>query len=411
MQRVKAKQFLFVVSCAGLLHAEPDWPQWGGPGRNFEAGDSKLADRWPEAGPRRLWKRALGDGYSAVAVSGDVLFTMFRRESREVAIALAADTGITLWEHAYEAPPREGTALEHGPGPHATPLVLGDRVITVGVTGVLNALDRKRGAVLWRHGLLSDLGGTNLYRGYSASPVAFGDSVLVTVGGKGQAVVAFGQKDGRVKWRREDFALSHASPLVIDFAGKKQLVVFGDEVTVGLDPGTGEKIWEHRHSISGGFIASMPVWGSDGRLVYSCAYDGGGWGLELIQTADGIQAKQTWFNKQLRVHHSNLVRAGDYVYASSGDFGPKIFTATNVKTGEFAWRKRVFTRCSLVYADGKCIVLEEDGKLSLARVSPQGVEILSQVQLFEARAWTPPTLVGNRLYVRNREEIFALELP
>jgi len=47
--------------------------------------------------------------------------------------------------------------------------------------------------------------------------------------------------------------------------------------------------------------------------------------------------QELWSNNRLRVHHSTMVRVGDYIYGSSGDFGPAPLTAINVKTGEIKW--------------------------------------------------------------------------
>ena len=41
------------------------WTQWGGPHRNFKTDATGLKDTWPSSGPRIVWKRALGEGYSS----------------------------------------------------------------------------------------------------------------------------------------------------------------------------------------------------------------------------------------------------------------------------------------------------------------------------------------------------------
>ena len=69
----------------------------------------------------------------------------------------------------------------------------------------------------------------------------------------------------------------------------------------------------------------------------------------------------------------NAVRLGDYVYGTTGDFGPAFLTALNIKTGQSAWQHRGFGRASIVYADGKAIIMDEDGDLALARLAPEGV--------------------------------------
>ena len=133
-----------------------DWPQWGGPNRNFVSEVKGLAAVWPEGGPRRLWGRELGEGYSAIAAAGDRLYTMTRRGDREVVVALDAATGRTVWEDAYEAPFSKEYSTENGPGPHATPGVAGERVFTAGATGKLHALDRRSGKPLWAHDLMAE---------------------------------------------------------------------------------------------------------------------------------------------------------------------------------------------------------------------------------------------------------------
>ena len=55
-------------------------------------------------------------------------------------------------------------------------------------------------------------------------------------------------------------------------------------------------------------------------------------------------------------------------------------------------------------------VLDEDGTLALTRMSRDGLEVISKAEILTGRAWTVPTLVGTTLYIRNREEIKALDL-
>jgi outer membrane protein assembly factor BamB len=119
---------------------------------------------------------------------------------------------------------------------------------------------------------------------------------------------------------------------------------------------------------------------------------------------------ELWFNNRMRIHHSTAIRIGEYVYGSSGDFGPAFFAGINVKTGEIAFQDRSFPKTNFVYADGKLIIVDEDGQLALATVSPAGLKVLSRFSLLRHLAWTVPTLVGTRLYVRDREMIAALDL-
>ena len=65
----------------------------------------------------------------------------------------------------------------------------------------------------------------------------------------------------------------------------------------------------------------------------------------------------------------------------------------------------------MVHADGKTIILDEDGDLALAKLTPEGATILSEAKkVFETTSWTVPTLVATTLYARDREKIVALDL-
>jgi YHS domain-containing protein len=149
------------------LAQSSDWPQWGGPHRNFVSDTKGLATTWPATGPQRLWQRELGDGYSGIAVERGMLFTMYRKAENEVVIALDAQSGKTLWEYSYAAPFSPEYDMTNGPGPHATPLVSNDFVFTSGATGKLHCLDKKSGKVLWSHDLLGEFHGTLRVNGYS----------------------------------------------------------------------------------------------------------------------------------------------------------------------------------------------------------------------------------------------------
>jgi hypothetical protein len=142
-----------------------DWALWGGPHRDFQVKSSEpLADFWPTDGPPKLWERQLGEGYSAIAVRGEMLYTIYRHVAafwqlasvdQEVIVALDAATGTTKWQFAYEAPFDSG----QGPGPHAMPQLVGNLLFAVGVNGKLHALNAKTGKLVWMRDLYRDLGG------------------------------------------------------------------------------------------------------------------------------------------------------------------------------------------------------------------------------------------------------------
>jgi outer membrane protein assembly factor BamB len=415
-----------LILVASAPAPQAGWPQWGGPTRDFKSPSTGLAASWPESGPRELWSRPLGDGYSAIVTDGGTLYTMYRplkgifstivgkvtgdAREPEVVIALDAATGKTLWEHVYDAPLQPDMGMEYGPGPHATPLLAGDLVFAPGVTGMLHALDKKTGKVVWSHDLWKELGGKKQGRGYSCSPLAFDNNLILTLGGASQALVALDQKTGRVAWRNGSFDPSPSSPMLIDVDGQPQLVIFHADGVAGLDPVTGATYWNHPHRTDYGLNISTPVWGEDHLLFMSSAYSGGSRVIELRQAMGRTTVREVWANRRMRLHIGNAMRLGNLVIGASGDFGPAIFTALDVRNGEVVWQERGLARASSLFADGKMILLDENGVLALARPDATGLHIQSKAEVLTNRAWTIPTLVGTKLYLRDRVNIKALEL-
>jgi outer membrane protein assembly factor BamB len=399
------------------------WRQWGGPNRNFIVDATGLADKWPDAGPRVIWSRPLGTGHSAIVSDEGRLFTMYRGgngrarqgpwESEESVIALDAKTGTTIWEHKY---PSRLQDFSFGAGPHSTPLIVGDRMFAIGTNKELHAFDKRTGKVLWSHDLVKEFNSPPLLirpvvkTGYGCSPIAFRDTIICSVGGPGQSVMAFRQSDGGVVWKSGDFLTSEAPPILIDVAGRQQLVIFGGGTVNGLDPATGKVLWSHPHDPGNDLNCGTPLWGPDSILFVSSAYKAGSRAIRLRQEGEATLAEELWFTNRVRFMFLNAIRLGDYIYGTTGDFGPAFLTALEVKTGKATWQHRGFGRASLIYADDKAIILDEDGDLALAQLSPEAVTIVSQAKIFDTTSWTVPTLVGTTLYARDREKIVALDL-
>ena len=410
-------EFWLVLAGSGFVQAQnapPGWHQIGGPNRNFHVESPPLAESWPEDGPRRLWSRPLGEGYSSVVTDGDVLVTMYRDGDTEVVVGLDPGTGATRWEHAYEAHLAHNGYVDiwmnaSGPGPYSTPLLTGGTVFAVGIDGRLHALDAATGALRWSQDLV-DLFDLTTYNAFASSPLAFGDTVILPLGGSGEGVVAFERDTGAVVWHSDRFAVAPGSPVQIEVDGQTQMVVVGQQELVGLDPEDGRMLWRHPHTNELGLNLSMPVWGPDGLLFVSSAYDGGSRVIRLSQIDGRTTADEVWATNRMRVHFSNALRIGELVIGSSGDFGPAFLVAMDVATGEEVWRERRFARAHMVYADGKLVIIDEDGDLAIASVGDQGLEVHAQAPILTENAWTPPTLVGTTLYVRDRRNILAFDL-
>ena len=63
-----------------------------------------------------------------------------------------------------------------------------------------------------------------------------------------------------------------------------------------------------------------------------------------------------------------------------------------------------------MWADQKLITLDQDGNLMIAYPSPQGFKISAKAPLLTRLSWTPPVLVGSRVYIRDRKTMMAVDL-
>ena len=403
------RRFLVIVFLSGaacINSTQGQWPQWGGPNRNFTVETEGLADEWPEEGPKKLWHRALGDGYSAIVVERPRLYTMYRRGDEEVVISLDASTGKTLWEHAYNAKviPEPYVDTQHGTGPNATPLLIDDHIYTMGFTAKLHCLNKTTGEIVWFHDLIGEYAAPMLYFGHSASPVRYKGTVIVLAGGPGQSVMAFDLKDGSVVWKSQTLAVSYASPIIVTVEGEDQLVALVASEVVGLDPRDGRLLWRHAHENQYKSNLSTPVWDGQERLFIS-NYGAGSRGLQLTRAEGRTTVSELWYQRKMQIAHSNAIRIGDFLYGASVGF----IAAINLKTGEIAWRERS-PMANFVYTGRVVIFLKENGRLGLGELMPHGLSVHAECQIAEPPSWTVPTLVGTRLYVRDKKNVMALDL-
>ncbi|UCE59255.1 MAG: PQQ-like beta-propeller repeat protein [Phycisphaerales bacterium] len=406
---------LFAAFLLGMLappEAIAQWTQFGGPNQAFKADSKNLARVWPAEGPRKLWSRELGDGYSSILADGGRLYTMYRGNDKEIVVSLDAATGKTLWEYAYDSLPCERNIEQFGRGPRATPLLTGGRLCTIGIAGVMHCLDADTGSVLWSHDFVREFGGFGLKVcecGYSSSPIEYKDTVIALVGGKDQAIIAFSKMDGTVVWRSLDFEINYSTPKIMKIHGEDQVVALLTTHVVGVEANTGKLRWQFPCVNEWRENATMPVL-VDANTVLISGPAAGSRCLKITKSSGGYDVEEAWSTRKLQIYHGNSVQLGDHIYASGGVMGPHLITALNVRTGKTAWRKRGFGSVNLVYANGRFIILDEDGSLSLATANPDDLTVHSQVALLEKAAWTAPTLVGTTLFVRDRSSIMALDL-
>ncbi len=422
-----------IVASIGLFIGDPafgQWSQWGGQNRDFRAKTQGLADEWPKDGPKRLWHKELGVGYSGIVVDDGLLYTMYRKTMttpEEYTVALDAKTGEQIWQHANSAAIIEKPDERWGgQGPNSTPLIVGDRLFAVGSRSVLHCFNKKTGEVLWSHDLAGEFNAPlDRHCGYCCSPIAYKDMIILAIDkerpeedshefrvprvetlGKmeGQTLAAFKQATGELVWKELDFKIGYSSPILIQFGGGDQLVFSTRGGLIGVDPNNGFLLWHH--PVVGREMT--PIWHKKRSLLFYTSHDGSTLGLAVKLTEKDGQtvAKELWLKRKIRIGIPTPVRVGDFIFGATD----QLLMCVNMKTGKRQWARRGYPEASCVYGDGKLIVLDQNGRLTLATVTPEMFNVCSQCTITEKYSLTAPALVGRTLYVRDRKHIMALDV-
>lgn len=389
-----------------LLAAGPaaalDWPQFRGVNRDGVSAETDLPRSWPAEGPRVVWKRAIGEGYSGISVVGDLLYTMDSDGTTEYVLALEAGSGKEIWR--VPAGPKLVDSM--GNGPRTTPTLDGGTVYAMGSHGRLLALKAADGTKIWEVDLPQAFAATRPNWGYSGSPLIDGDLLILEVGGKeGRGVVAFEKATGKVRWGALDGDAAYSSPVLMTIGGIKQYVVTrrAGPQTVALRP-DGSVLWTHPGPFS--VIASALMIPPD--KVYVSGGDDAGAVLMRIKTEGGkAMVEELWKTRTMKNHFNSAVLVGDHIYG----FDNATFKCLSVATGEQTWAFRGLGKGSLLAADGDLlIVLSDQGTLLLVQAAPDAYTELARFQAMEGKAWTAPALANGRLYLRDNDEIVALEM-
>ncbi|MHC4429485.1 MAG: outer membrane protein assembly factor BamB family protein, partial [Planctomycetota bacterium] len=236
---------LFVAVPSMAESSGGDWPQFRGVNRDGISPETGLSTSWPEGGPREIWRVPLGEGYSAVSVVGDRLYTMYAAAHEGTSIEFAAAFNAADGKQIWRVPMGERFDTEFGNGPSSTPTVDGDTVYVLDSRGTFVALATADGSERWKLSLTEDFSAEIPTFGFSMSSLVDGDLLLVEAGGKeGQALLGLNKKTGEVLWSLGDTRAGYNSPLAVHKDGKKRYVLVVNKKVMCIDE-KGNEIWAH----------------------------------------------------------------------------------------------------------------------------------------------------------------------
>lgn len=428
--RVMLTVLLAVLGVAALAD---DWPEFLGAGRTGEWRETGILRKFPEGGPKVLWRTPICPGYSGPAVADGRVFVSDCRKTDagrvERVVCLDEQTGQVRW--VFENTAVDYAKLSYDSGPRATPTVDGDRVYCLGAAGDLYCLKVESGSVVWQTNLRKRFNAKLPIWGFSGAPLVAGDRLICVVGGTDNSLlVGLDKLTGEEAWRALPATgdIAYAPPRLIDFGGRLQCIHQVPGTLSSVDPQTGEVLWRLR--VEASIPLAPPVWEGD-RLFLSDFWKGS---TLARLTADKLGAEVLWHRigtnevktDALHCLISTPVIKDGYIYGVDSYGQLRCLVEA---TGDRVWEsmeatvEKVRNACAVITRNHDAFFLNNDrGELIIADLQPTGYRELSRTKLIKPTSggagtrqlkqvnWVYPAYANRCILVRNDEEILRVSL-
>ena len=246
--------------------------------------------------------------------------------------------------------------------------------------------------------------------GEGSSPALFGDTLLVNWDDEGGSFIAAFNKDtGQELWRQpRDEETSWATPLVVQYGGKAQIVTAATRKIRSYDLGTGKPLWE----CSGMTANVIPSPVSAHGLLYAISGFRGSalLAIKLGQNGDltGTDAIVWKHNKNTPYVPSPLLYDGKLYFLAvntstlsclDAQSGQPLIDAEKVEGLQSVYASPVGAsgRVYLVGRNGAAAVIKNSGKL-----------VVLATNTLDERFDASPAIAGKELFLRGRQFIYCL---
>jgi outer membrane protein assembly factor BamB len=389
------------------------WPGFRGARRDGISDETTpLRETWPEDGPAQLWTVDLGEGYAGAAVHEGRVYVMdYDREAQADALrCLSLADGKELWRFTYPV------AIKRNHGMSRTvPAVAGGAVVALGPKCHVSCLDALTGEFRWGIDLVQDYG-TEVPPWYAGQcPLVEDGRVILAPAGKEVLLMAVDLSSGEVVWKTPNprgWRMTHVSVTTVHAGGRKMYVYCGHRGVAGVAAEDGSLLWDTEEwKISIATVASpVPVPGD--RIFLSGGYEAGSLMLQLAE-AGGIWSATTQFRLPPGIFGATQQTP---VFFEGHLYGvrPNGELVCLDLDGKEVWASGMSHRYGLgpyLIADGKILVMDDRGKLTMAKAAPDGFALLAEAQVLDGHdSWGPFALAGGRLLARDLTRMVCLEL-
>jgi len=399
------------------------WPRFRGEDYdNISKEDTRLIENWEAGGPRILWKKDLGEGHAAPAVYDGKVYVLDydEKERADMLRCFSLASGEELWRRGYKVHLKRNHGLSR-----TVPAVSEKFVLTLGPKGHAMCVNRTNGDFLW--GL--DVAGVYTseipfwYTGQC--PLMDGDTAIIATGGK-SLMVALDCNTGRAIWETPNpggWKMSHSSVMPMTFMGKKMYVYFAIGGICGISASGADRgtvLWK-TSEFSPAVVAPSPVMAGEGMIFVTAGY-GAGSALLQVTGKDGqfsVAVRQIYKpNEGLASEQQTPVFYDGYLYGilpkDAGALRNQFacYRANDCKTVVLSsGRTERFGMGPYILADGKFYILNDDGEMTIARVSPTKFRILDRKRIIDGQdSWGPMAITGGYLLMRDSRQMVCMDI-
>ncbi|MEM7231471.1 MAG: PQQ-binding-like beta-propeller repeat protein [Planctomycetota bacterium] len=413
-----------VWCCSGCATTDYDWPQFRGPDGQGHSRAIGVPLRWSET-ENVVWKTPIpGSGWSSPVVSGEQVWMTSASDDGLSLRAVCVDRESGKVVHDVEVFERSDGGRKHSQNTHASPTPVLDRehvFVHFGAEGTA-CLDRD-GNVIWRKTEFSYV----TPHGGGASPILHGRLLILCCDGSDkQFVVALDKTSGDVVWKKDRLHLEDArrkdalekpnrrglafigfaTPLVVQAAGREQLVSVGADHMASYDVNTGDEIWWM--PFNGFSLVARPSLGN-GLVYASGALRDGHFVLYAIPADSTGKVEETdvvWQSSVGIPHVPCPLLVGTEIY---GVHDGGITTCFDALNGETIWKERLpgNYRASPVQVGDRVYCLNRKGEMTILSTG-QKFEILASNQL-EGNFFASPAVAGRSLFLRSATHLYRIE--
>jgi outer membrane protein assembly factor BamB len=401
-----------LVTCVGVIvlllapavQAE-EWPGWRGTRGDGTSTETNLPVRWSKS-ENIAWKTDIpGKGHSSPVVWGDRVFltTCIEEEQKRVLLCLDRRDGKLLWQRVVLTAPLE---KKHHLNSYAsaTPATDGKHVWVsfLAYPKMEVACYDMEGNKVWQ----VSPGDFHSVHGFCSPPILYKELVILNGDQDAEAwLVALDQATGKERWRtdRPNRTRSYCPPLIVDAAGRMQLVLSGSKCVASYDPDTGKQLW----IIDGPteqFVASLVY--TDGLLFLTAGFpehhiiairpDGSG---NVTKTAI------VWRDTRGASYVPSPIAHGDFFFVVSDE---GMASCLEARTGKRLWMERLghHHSASPVSVEDYLYFPADDGVTWVLKAGPK-FEVVAQNDLGE-ECYSSPAVSHGQIFLRTVHHLWCI---